>query len=210
MNITPNVPSRLNNNSDAVGSGGRANHEFNITNNNNSRSNNQLLRNDPMNMMRGASTSTLPIGNNNFISEDTKKMLSRQMSSSLLPTPISNNSMNNSMPRIEPPIALSGINDLRSAAIKSLQKQKARQKVANKIEKVSMRNSSQQQLQIQQQLIQPNSINIMNGMSINNNNNFPPSFSTGGAGPKRRQSSIFGALDPTIMDEIVDGCFDDD
>ena len=114
------------------------------------------------------------------------------------------------MPRIEPPIALSGINDLRSAAIKSLQKQKARQKVANKIEKVSMRNSSQQQLQIQQQLIQPNSINIMNGMSINNNNNFPPFSTGGGAGPKRRQSSIFGALDPTIMDEIVDGCFDDD
>jgi hypothetical protein len=32
----------------------------------------------------------------------------------------------------------------------------------------------------------------------------------GGGVAKRRQSSIFGALDPTVMDEIVGSCFDDE
>merc|ERR1712003_517283 len=131
--------------------------------------------------------------------------LSRQMSSSLIPNQISASSLS----RIEPPIALSGINDLRSAAIKSLQKQKARQQVANRLEKVSMRNS-QQQLQMQHQLQQPSNINMMNGINGNNNSNqIFSSFSMSG-GAKRRESSIFGALDPSVMDEIVDGCFDDE
>merc|ERR1719223_1997710 len=110
--------------------------------------NNDMNKNrNQFNAMRNSSTSALPSGSNGFISNDTKKMLSRQMSSSMVPNQMSSSPLS----RIEPPIALSGINDLRSAAIKSLQKQKARQQVANRLEKVSMRNS-QQQLQLQHQL----------------------------------------------------------
>jgi len=111
---------------------------------------------------------------------------------------------------------VSGINDLRSAAIKSLQKQKARQKVANRLEKVSMR-TGKQRIQLQHQFQQPNNMNSMNRMNgsnssyynINNGNNNLSSFSMGGA-TNRRQSSIFGTLDPSVMDEIVSGCFDED
>lgn len=202
MNITPNISSRLNNNPPLLGRENR-HCEFDGINTTDKYSN--LFRNDHLNMMRNVSTSALPCGNNGLISDDTKKMLSRQISSSLIPTPISASSLS----RIEPPIALSGINDLRSAAIKSLQKQKARQQVANRLEKVSMRNS-QQQLQMQHQLQQPININMMNGVNGNNNiNQVFPSFSMSG-GAKRRASSIFGALDPSVMDEIVDGCFDDE
>lgn len=197
MNITPNVSTRLNNNSQ-VTSGGSGNHEFGKMNRANENGN--QFRNDPMNMMRGASTSSIPVGNN--ISNDTKQILSRQMSSSLIP----NQASNSSFPTLNPPIAFSGIDNLRSAAVKGLQKQKARQRVASRLENASMRNS-QQTLQLQ-----PNNVNIMNGVngsnSNNNNHNFS-SFSMGG-GARRRQSSIFGALDPTVMDEIVDGCFDDE
>ncbi len=122
-------------------------------------------------------------------------------------------STNPSLARMEPPVAVSGINDLRSAAIKSLQKQKARQEVANRLEKVSMRNSQQQQ-QFHKKMHQPpnlnarTSLNSMNGMNNGMNaGSFNSSFS---GSAKRRQSSIFGNLDPTIMDEIVDGCFDDE
>jgi len=203
MNITPNISSRLNNNSQLM-SDDNGNHEFGSISNNNNKNGNHF-RNDTMGLMRNASTSALPCGNNGLISNDTKKMLSRQISSSLIPNPISAPSL----PRNESPITLSGINDLRSAAIKSLQKQKARQQVANRLEKVSMRNS-QQQLQMQHQLQQLNNINIMNGINDNNtSNHYFPSFSMNG-GVKRRQSSIFGALDPSVMDEIVDGCFDDE
>ena len=229
LNITPNISSRPNNNESQAqqlmgAAGGMANHEFvrmtnavkNNTNTATTTTTTTQFRNDPMSTMGNASMSNIPSGNN--ISNDTKNMLSRQMSSPLLPTPISVSSL----PIMEPPIALSGINDLRSAAIKSLQKQKARQQVANRLEKVSMR-ISQQNLQQQQQLqqqqlqqqqqqqLQPDNINIMNGLNVNNigNHNLSP-FSMNGGGAKRRQSSIFGALDPTVMDEIVDGCFDDE
>jgi len=219
LNITPNISSRPNNNesqAQLMCGGDMANHEFGRMNNavKNNTINNTQFRNDPMSTMGNASMSNIPSCND--ISSDTKNMLSRQMSSPLLPTPISASSL----PMMEPPIALTGINDLRSAAIKSLQKQKARQQVANRLEKVSMRISQQniqqqqqqQQLQQQQQQqLQPNNINIMNGLNENNigNHNLSP-FSMNGGGAKRRQSSIFGALDPTVMDEIVDGCFDDE
>jgi len=203
LNIMPiNISSRLHSNSQLMGSGS---HELGSMNNmNNNGNNNQLMRDPVTSMnMRHVSTSALPSGNTGMISNDTKSILSRQMSSSLVTNP-----KRSSLLRIEPPMALSGINDLRSAAIKSLQKQKARQQVANRLEKVSMRNSQvQQQHQLQQQLQQPNNINNMNGVNTNNNNF--SSFSMGG-GAKRRQSSIFGALDPSVMDEIVDGCFDDE
>ena len=199
LNITPNVSSRPNNDSQLMSSG-NLNREFNDA----SKSGNQF-RNDPLNMMRHASTSTLACGKNGLISDDTKKILSRQMSSSLIPNQISSSSLS----RIEPPIPLSGINDLRSAAIKSLQKQKARQQVANRLEKVSMRNS-QHQLQMQQQMQQPFNTNMMDGIIHKNNSNSEFSSLSMGGGAKRRQSSIFGALDPSVMDEIVDGCFDDE
>lgn len=139
---------------------------------------------------------------NDNISNDTKKLLARQMSST-----------NPSLSRMVPPVAVSGIDDLRSAAIKSLQKQKARQQVANRLEKVSMRNSQQQQLQKQMQQ-QPNNMNV-NGrtstVGMNNGMQGSASFTSSFSGSaKRRQSSIFGNLDPTIMDEIVEGCFDDE
>lgn len=149
---------------------------------------------------RTASTSAVLSSNNNSISNDTKKMLGRHMSS---PT----------NPSFVPPVTVSGIDDLRSAAIKSLQKQKARQQVANRLEKVSMRNSQQQQ-QFHKQMHQPptlnarTSLNSMNGMNSGMNGSFNNTSFSGNA--KRRQSSIFGNLDPTIMDEIVDGCFDDE
>jgi len=208
MSITPTtISSRLNNNFPLTmgrSSSLNGNQGFGRNNKNNA---NQFSRNNQLNLMRYNSTSALPIGNNSgAISNDTKKILSRQLSSSLiLNNPIS--SSGPALPRIEPPVALSGINDLRSAAIKSLQKQKARQQVANRLEKVSMRNS-QQQLQIHQNLQQANNgtsnMNVVN--SNNNNNSSVSSFGTA----KRRQSSIFGALDPSVMDEIVDGCFDDE
>jgi hypothetical protein len=201
LNITPNISTRLNNDSQLMG-GGSANHDFGRMNS--AIKNDNQIMNDPMSMLGNASMSNLSSGNN--ISNDTKNMLSRQMSSSLLPTPISASSLS----MIEPPIALSGINDLRSAAIKSLQKQKARQQVANRLEKVSMR-IGQQHLQVQQQhQLQPNNINIMNGLNDNNIGNHNLSSLSMNGGAKRRQSSIFGALDPSVMDEIVDGCFDDE
>ena len=204
MNITPKVSSRGKMMSAELVGGGNRNGNQEFGGMDNASKNGNQMRNDPLNMMRNASTSALMSGNNTFISNDTKKILSRQMSSSLIP----NQTPNPSLPRMEPPIALSGLNDLRSAAIKSLQKQKARQEVANRLEKVSMRNSQQQLQQLQQQLQQPNNINMMDGSNMNNHN-FNASFPGSGIA-KRRQSSIFGALDPTVMDEIVDGCFDDE
>ncbi len=216
LNITPEVSSRKNIDSQNMGSN---NNNDNNNNNqggmNDAKKNGNQNKNDPFNMMRGTSTSQIMSGNNTLISNDTKKILSRQMSSPLMP----NQMGSSSLARIEPPIALSGINDLRSAAIKSLQKQKARQQVANRLEKVSMRNSQQQQQM--QQLQQPSSMNnMMNGLTGNNDNNnrmnnqlspFNSNFNASfPGGAKRRQSSIFGALDPTVMDEIVDGCFDDE
>lgn len=161
------------------------------------------FRQDTMNAMRHASASSLPVGNTSMISNDTKKILRRQLSSSVVP----NLTQSKTLPNIEPPVGLSGIDDLRSAAIKSLQKQKARQQVANRLEKVAMRNSQQQ---LHQQFQQPNNANNTNGVNYNSNGNMNfSSFSMGG-GAKRRQSSIFGALDPSMMDEIVSGCFDDE
>jgi len=134
-----------------------------------------------MGVMRHVSTSALPCGNTGIISQDTKNVLSRHISTSLIPR---------QSLEMEPPVALSGLNDLRSAAVKSLQKQKARQQIANRLEKVSMRNLT------------------------NNNSNSSFSSLGGGGGSdgvaKRRQSSIFGSLDPSVMDEIVGGCFDDE
>ena len=216
LNIMPEVSSRKDINSQNMSGSGSSSGGGNQGDMNDANKNGNQNRNDLFNMMKGTSTSQIMSGNNTLISNDTKKILSRQMTSPLMP----NQMGSSSLARMEPPIALSGINDLRSAAIKSLQKQKARQKVANRLEKVSMRNSQQQQQQQMQQLQQPSSMNnMMNGLNVNNNNsrmnnqqspfnsNFNASF-PGGA--KRRQSSIFGALDPTVMDEIVDGCFDDE
>eukprot|EP00531_Pseudo-nitzschia_arenysensis_P001843 CAMPEP_0116134200 /NCGR_PEP_ID=MMETSP0329-20121206/10520_1 /TAXON_ID=697910 /ORGANISM="Pseudo-nitzschia arenysensis, Strain B593" /LENGTH=532 /DNA_ID=CAMNT_0003628897 /DNA_START=186 /DNA_END=1784 /DNA_ORIENTATION=- len=193
LNITPKVPASGNN-----------------SNQSDANKNGSQNRNDPFNMMRNASTSSILSGSNTLISNDTKKILSRQMSSSLIPNQTPSSA---TLSKIEPPVAVSGIDDLRSAAIRSLQKQKARQQVATRLEKVSMRNSQQQQ-QIQQ-IQQPSSMGnmLLNGSSNNGNSN--PSFNATfnasfPSGAKRRQSSIFGALDPTIMDEIVDGCFDDE
>lgn len=197
LNITPNVPSSFNNNSQIMRDGNR-NHKVNEVNKHGNPS-----MTDHINVMRHGSTSTI---NNGLISNDTKNMLSRQMSASLLPTPMPSSAL--PLTRIEPPVGLQKeINHLRSAAVKSLQKQKARQQVASKLEKGSIRNSQQQQ-QLQQQMQQPIRTSIMNGVINNNYNNFS-SFSSGGAA-KRRQSSIFGTLDPSVMDEIVDGCFDDE
>merc|ERR1712238_432359 len=151
-----------------------------------------------MGAMRHASTSAIPSGNTGIISNDTKQVLSRHISTSFLPTPSKQSS---SLDRMEPPVGLSGIEDLRSAAVKSLQKQKARQKIANRLEKVSMTRSS----------------DFSNNSISNNNNtdNLPSSSSLPVGGicsgiAKRRQSSIFGALDPTVMDEIIGSCFDDE
>jgi len=203
LNITPNT----------ISSGLNSLGGMNNNDNGNDRNN---FRGGNMEGMR-ISTSSLPVGNKSLISSDTKKMLSRHGSTSMIPT-----QMSSSLSRIEPPVDVSGIDDLRSAAIKSLQKQKARQKVANRLEKVSMRTSQQQmQLQFQQQFQQPmtnsmnNMNNSMNNMTVNNmhmnggNGNSYSNFSMGGAA-KKRQSSIFGTLDPTVMDEIVSGCFDDE
>lgn len=177
----------------------------NISNNIN---NGNHFRNQTMNVARHASTSALPCGNTGMISNDTKNILSRQMSSSLIP----NHMSSMILPRVEPPVAVSGIDDLRSAAIKSLQKQKARQQVANRLEKVAMRTSQQQllQLQLQPQLQQLSNMKNVDWANNNNSvNNDLSSLSIGG-GAKRRQSSIFGTLDPSVMDEIVSGCFDDE
>mmetsp|Transcript_25207 Transcript_25207/g.69501 ORF Transcript_25207/g.69501 Transcript_25207/m.69501 type:complete len:562 (-) Transcript_25207:247-1932(-) len=216
MNITPNTISSGLNNSQLMGNSSGS-QEFNNTNSGNDVNNGSgngsgnNLRNS-LNRMKQVSTSSLQPRNGNNISNDTKRMLSRQMSTSLLPNQLSSSTLS----RIEPPVAVSGIDDLRSAAIKSLQKQKARQQVANRLEKVSMRTSQQKfQQPFQIQIGQNNGMSNTNGVHSNDNNfhnignaSFP-SYSMGG-GAKRRQSSIFGALDSTVMDEIVGGCFDDE
>jgi len=164
--------------------------------------------------MRHASTSAIPSGNTGIISNDTKHVLSRHISTSFLPTPSKQSS---SLDRMEPPVGLSDIEDLRSAAVKSLQKQKARQKIANRLEKVSMTRSSD----FSNSSISNNSStstfsnNFNNNNSNNNTDNLPSSSSLPVGGirsgiAKRRQSSIFGALDPTVMDEIIGSCFDDE
>ena len=194
-------------------------------------------------MMKHASTSAIPSGNPNtgMISNDTKYMLSRHMSTSLIPTlPPQRQSSSTSPSALEimnqAPNGVSGIEDLRSAAVKSLQKQKARQQIANRLEKTSMnRNSNFSNSSISNNSssnfstsnsnfgssnFSENNNNNNNNYNNNNNNNnihvnmSSSSFSMGGRGggavAKRRQSSIFGALDPSVMDEIVGSCFDDE
>eukprot|EP00536_Pseudo-nitzschia_multiseries_P006091 jgi/Psemu1/286235/fgenesh1_pg.125_\ len=218
LNITTsNISSGLNN-SQLMGNGSEG-HDFNKMNlGNNMNNNNGNNLRDTLNTMRHVSMPSLPSSNIGTIANDTKRMLSRHISSSLLPNQLSSSTLS----RIEPQVAVSGIEDLRSAAIKSLQKQKARQQVANRLEKVSSMRLSQQQLlnqQLQIQIGQSNSLNSLKNLNgvYNNDNNFTnnanasfPSYSMSG-GSTRRQSSIFGAFDSSMMDEIVDaGCFDDE
>jgi hypothetical protein len=175
-------------------------------------------------IMRHASTSAIPSGG--LISNDTKHILSRHISTSLIPTPQRQTSSSSALDLMnQAPVGLSGIEDLRSAAVKSLQKQKARQQIANRLEKVSMnRNSTFSSSSISNNSSSNFSSSNSNFNDNNNNNNHnnnnihgnlsSSSFSMGGRGgggvAKRRQSSIFGALDPTVMDEIVGSCFDDE
>ena len=212
-------------------------------------------------VMRHASMSAIPTGNAGMIPTDTKHKLKRH-STPLLPAPLRH--ISSSVDILDPLVGLSGIEDLRAAAVKSLQRQKRRQKIANKLEKVSMmrnrnfRNDSNISINTS---TNNNSVSTMRSSNFSNNsnansfdsnlnisyNNFPEnqsytdnydsntgnrsfnigvhnninnvnqtslssSFSIGRRETfaRKRQSPTFGALDPSIMDEIVTSCFDDD
>ena len=108
------------------------------------------------------------------------------------------------------------VGDLRSAAVRSLQKQKKRQTIANKLEKSSNLARNQQS--------DGSSINNL-GLAVAPATTFmgtdPTQASTSSHGnadgrpvsfsstAKKRQSTFFGALDPSIMEELAADLDDD-
>jgi len=107
------------------------------------------------------------------------------------------------------PVQLEGVGDLRSAAVRSLQKQKERQTIASRLEKVSTSTASMN--------LNDNSYNDDHGINISYNAHAPSaassmdmdtsarsSSSSFASAAKKRQSTVFGKLDPSIMEELTD------
>jgi hypothetical protein len=122
--------------------------------------------------------------------------------------------------------------DLRSAAVRSLQKQKARQTIASRLEKAST--SSRNNFQQDHNGIHPVALsaaatttttpslmdldpvvetthNKRAGFTPFDDGEPPPSFSSAfGFTAKKRQSTVFGKLDPSLMEELTAGLDDTD
>ena len=87
-----------------------------------------------------------------------------------------------------PAINMPDVSDLRSAAVKSLQRQKQRQTIAHRLENVSRRN--------------------LPAMKLTSRETFHSSRTFGGRGPQKRESTVLGKLDASVMEQLV-ADFDD-
>ncbi|KAG7361690.1 hypothetical protein IV203_036791 [Nitzschia inconspicua] len=137
------------------------------------------------------------------ITQNANAALARQVSASVLPS--------------EPILNMKDVGDLRSAAVRSLQKQKERQRVANRLEKgsSSVRNHNMgvtapttfMELDtISKTRSELNGSHQTNSSNNDNDAGRLPSFSSSA---KKRQSTIFGALDPSLMEELTSDLDDD-
>jgi hypothetical protein len=83
------------------------------------------------------------------------------------------------------------VNDLRSAAVKSLQKQKARQTIANRLEQIAKEQSA---------------------LPANRHKTGPTytPFPFGGRHPHKRESTVLGKLDASVMEQLVAGVDEED
>jgi hypothetical protein len=108
-------------------------------------------------------------------------------------------------------IDLPDVSRLRSAAVKSLQKQKARQTIANRLEGKMPRNGSgENQVQQNNHVPQQNSQMAQNQYVQNQLQQHPfQACAAHGAGmPRKRESTVLGKLDATVMEQLVED-FDD-
>jgi hypothetical protein len=98
-------------------------------------------------------------------------------------------------------VNLPDVRDLRSAAVKSLQKQKARQAIANRLEHVSRRNIPEgNTVAPDQRQRQPHQIQLQSHQLQ------PLPFA--GRRPQQRESTVLGKLDASVMEQLV-ADFDD-
>jgi hypothetical protein len=107
-------------------------------------------------------------------------------------------------------IDLPDVSRLRSAAVKSLQKQKARQTIANRLEGTTRRNGSENQVQQKNHVPQQDPQMAQNQYLQNQLQHHPfQAFAAHGAGmPRKRESTVLGKLDATLMEQLVED-FDD-
>jgi hypothetical protein len=168
-----------------------------------------LSRSPRLGLPRQTSTGMLHQSPPTMVARNAHAALARQVSASVLPT--------------EPIMNIGDVGDLRSAAVRSLQKQRARQTIANKLEQVSssVRNRHHNGNLNGLGLPVPPTTTFMEvdhqeqETNHNHNNNNDDDTSGGphlafASSARKRQSTFFGALDPSIMEELAAEDFDDD
>jgi hypothetical protein len=120
--------------------------------------------------------------------------LARQVSTSVLPAE---------------PIYMEDVGNLRSAAVRGLQKQKERQKVASRLEKGSSSVRNQNNMGV---VGPPTFMDLDSAAETSNHHTSNHNNNMNGSAPltsfafaaKKRQSTFFGALDPSLMEELND------
>jgi hypothetical protein len=148
-----------------------------------------------MSITRQVSTSALPTGRTNFFANNATLGVPRQVSTSTiasLPVPLP-----------------SDVDDLRWAAVQSLQKQKARQNIAIRLENASRRGNHLVSLNPVAENVDPTTdARDTIPMDIPRTGRNLPQFSVMSEHSKKRQSTVFSKLDPSVMEQLV-ADFDD-
>lgn len=156
-----------------------------------------ISRKQGMHVVRQVSSSVLPSGNASYFPAISPMGAPRQVSASSTSTQ---------------PVALpTGLDEFRSAAVKSLQKQKARQAIATRLEMVSRNGNKLPTLNpVIESVVLTHRCRDINstprGLPSSGSN--VRSFSSVAEQAKKRQSTILGMLDPSVMEQLV-ADFDD-